>query len=172
MVRAGADVIKTATTGGASSRHGHGPLDAAFSLQEMQALVDESHALDRRVMCHALGGPGLRTALEAGVDSIEHGCYLDEEPTLMTKMAAQGTFFVPTLTVYVYHRESPAPHVRERALALYPHHVASVRRALELGVPIAAGTRAGGHGPPRNAPELKYPVQGGPCPHPARPAGP
>jgi imidazolonepropionase-like amidohydrolase len=161
MVRAGADVIKTATTGGASSRPGHGPLDAAFSLQEMQALVAESHALDRRVMCHALGGPGLRTALEAGVDSIEHGCYLDEEPTLMTKMAAQGTFFVPTLTVYVYHRESASPHVRARAIALHPHHVASVQRALELGVPIAAGTDAGGHGHPKNALELKYLVEAG-----------
>ena len=161
MVRAGADVIKTATTGGASSRPGHGPLDAAFSLQEMQALVAESHALDRRVMCHALGGPGLRTALEAGVDSIEHGCYLDEEPTLMAKMAAQGTFFVPTLTVYVYHRESASPHVRERAVALHSHHVASVQRAIELGVPIAAGTDAGGHGHPNNALELKYLVEAG-----------
>ena len=161
MVRAGADVIKTATTGGASSRPGHGPLDAAFSLQEMQALVAESHALDRRVMCHALGGPGLRTALEAGVDSIEHGCYLDEEPTVMAKMAAQGTFFVPTLTVYVYHRESASPHVRARAAALHPHHVASVQRALELGVPIAAGTDAGGHGHPKNALELKYLVEAG-----------
>jgi len=161
MVRAGADVIKTATTGGASSRPGHGPLDAAFSLQEMQALVTESHALDRRVMCHALGGPGLRTALEAGVDSIEHGCYLDEEPTLMAKMAAQGTFFVPTLTVYVYHRESASPHVRARAVALHPHHVATVQRALELGVPIAAGTDAGGHGHPKNALELKYLVEAG-----------
>ena len=83
MVRAGADVIKTATTGGASSRPGHGPLDAAFSLAEMEALVTESHALGRRVMCHALGGPGLRTALTAGVDSIEHGCYLDEDATLL-----------------------------------------------------------------------------------------
>jgi imidazolonepropionase-like amidohydrolase len=161
MVRAGADVIKTATTGGASSRPGHGPLDAAFSLPEMQALVTESHALGRRVMCHALGGPGLRTALEAGVDSIEHGCYLDEEPMLMAKMAAQGTFFVPTLTVYVYHRESASPHVRARAAALYPHHVASVQRALELGVPIAAGTDAGGHGHPKNALELKYLVEAG-----------
>jgi imidazolonepropionase-like amidohydrolase len=161
MVRAGADVIKTATTGGASSRPGHGPLDAAFSLPEMQALVAESHALDRRVMCHALGGPGLRTALEAGVDSIEHGCYLDEEPTLMAKMAGQGTFFVPTLTVYVYHRESASPHVRARAVALHPHHVASVQRALELGVPIAAGTDAGGHGHPNNALELKYLVEAG-----------
>src|SRR5882672_1953631 len=90
MVRAGADVIKTATTGGASSRAGHGPLDAAFTLAEMQALVTESHALGRRVMCHALGGAGLRTALAAGVDSIEHGCYLDEEPELMTRMAARS----------------------------------------------------------------------------------
>ncbi len=161
MVRAGADVIKTATTGGASSRPGHGPLDAAFSLPEMQALVTESHALGRRVMCHALGGPGLRTALEAGVDSIEHGCYLDEEPMLMAKMAAQGTFFVPTLTVYVYHRESASSHVWARAAALYPHHVASVQRALELGVPIAAGTDAGGHGHPKNALELKYLVEAG-----------
>ena len=161
MVRAGADVIKTATTGGASSRPGHGPLDAAFSLTEMQALVTESHALGRRVMCHALGGPGLRTALEAGADSIEHGCYLDEEPTLMAKMAAQGTFFVPTLTVYVYHRESASPHVRQRAVDLYPHHVASVQRALELGVPIAAGTDAGGHGHPKNALEIKYLVEAG-----------
>ena len=73
----------------------------------------------------------------------------------------RGTVFVPTLTVYVYHRESPAPHVRERAVALYPHHVASVRRALELGVPIAAGTDAGGHGHPKNALELKYLVEAG-----------
>ena len=171
LVRAGADVIKTATTGGASSRPGHGPLDAAFSPVEMEALVTESHALGRRVMCHALGGPGLRTALEAGVDSVEHGCYLDEDPTLLNRMAVQGTFFVPTLTVYVYHRESPAPHVRERARALHAHHVASVQRALERGVPIVAGTDAGGHGHPRNALELKYLVEAGLSPMQALRAG-
>jgi imidazolonepropionase-like amidohydrolase len=161
MVRAGADVIKTATTGGASSRPGHGPKDAAFSLDEMKALVGESHALGRRVMCHALGGPGLRSCLEAGVDSIEHGCYLDEEPELMAQMAGRGVFLVPTLTVYVYHRESPSAHVRARALALYEHHVATVQRALEIGVPIAAGTDAGGHGHPKNALELGYLVDAG-----------
>src|SRR5258708_13669803 len=150
IVRAGADVIKTATTGGASSRAGHGPLDAAFALGEMEALVAESHALGRRVMCHALGGPGLRTALEAGVDSIEHGCYLDEDPTLLGQMAVQGTFFVPTLTVYVYHRDSPAPHVPDRAAAPYPHPVPSVRRALDLAVPPSAATTAAGTGPPTN----------------------
>ena len=171
LVRAGADVIKTATTGGASSRPGHGPLDAAFSPVEMEALVTESHALGRRVMCHALGGPGLLTALEAGVDSVEHGCYLDEDPTLLNRMAVQGTFFVPTLTVYVYHRESPAPHVRERARALHAHHVARVQRALERGVPIVAGTDAGGHGHPRNALELKYLVEAGLSPMQALRAG-
>jgi imidazolonepropionase-like amidohydrolase len=171
MVRAGADVLKTATTGGASSRPGHGPRDAAFSLAEMQALVTESHALGRRVMCHALGGPGLHTAIEAGVDSIEHGCYLDEDPDLLNRMAAQGTFFVPTLLVYVYHRESPAPHVRQRAVDLHKHHLASVRRALELGVPIAAGTDAGGHGHPRNALELSCLVEAGLTPMQALRAG-
>jgi len=161
MVRAGADVIKTATTGGASSRQGHGPRDPAFSLEEMQALVGESHALGRRVMCHALGGPGMRTALLAGVDSIEHGCYLDEDPDLMARMADRGVFLVPTLTVYVYHSESQAPHVRARARALHEHHINTVRRALELGVPIAAGTDAGGHGHPKNALELGYLVDAG-----------
>src|SRR5262245_9438292 len=127
----------------------------------MLALVAEAHALGRRVMCHALGGPGMRAAVEAGVDSIEHGCYLDEEPELMAEMAARRIFLVPTLTVYVYHRESPAPHLRARALALYEHHLATVRRALELGVPIAAGTDAGGHGHPKNALELGYLVDAG-----------
>src|SRR5262249_24887735 len=97
---------------------------------------------------------GLRSCLEAGVDSIEHGCYLDEEPELMAQMAGHGVFLVPTLTVYVYHRESPAPHVRARALALYEHHVATVQRALEIGVPIRAGTDAGGHGHPEDAPDV------------------
>jgi imidazolonepropionase-like amidohydrolase len=171
MVRAGADVIKTATTGGASSRPGHGPLDAAFSLEEMQALVTESHALGRKVMCHALGGPGLKTALVAGVDSIEHGCYLDEDPELMKRMAAHGTFFVPTLLVYDYHRESASPHVRARALDLQKHHLASIQRALELGVPIAAGTDAGGHGHPKNARELQCLVDAGLTPMQALRAG-
>ena len=71
IVRAGADVIKCATTAGASSRPGHGPRDGAFNLDEMQAPTEEAHALDRRVMSHALSGRGLRIAIEAGVDSIE-----------------------------------------------------------------------------------------------------
>jgi imidazolonepropionase-like amidohydrolase len=161
MVRAGADVIKCATTGGASSRPGHGPKDSAFNLDEMQALVDEAHALGRRVMCHALGGPGLRIAIEAGVDSIEHGCYLDEDPELIAMMAEKGIFFVPTFTVYVFHREVSPPHVRVRGRDLEPHHLESLHRALEAGVKIGAGTDAGGHQHYINARELQCLVEAG-----------
>ncbi len=164
IVRAGADVIKCATTGGASSRPGHGPHDGAFNLDEMQALVEEAHALDRRVICHALGGRGVRIAVEAGVNSIDHGCYLDEEPELLDRMAERGIFFVPTFAVYDYHRKSPQPHVRERAQALEEHHAASLRRALAAGVKIAAGTDAGGHGHPPNAIEIACLVKAGMTP--------
>ena len=164
MVRAGADVIKTATTGGASSRPGHGPRDAAFNLDEMQAMVDEAQALDRRVMCHALGGRGLDIAIEAGVNSIEHGSYLAENPRHLERMAEKGIFFVPTLLVYEYHRRSPQPHVRERAQALVESHVESIRRALEIGVKVVAGTDAGGHGHPANAGELECLVRAGMTP--------
>jgi imidazolonepropionase-like amidohydrolase len=161
MVRAGADVIKCATTGGASSRAGHGPKDQAFDPDEMKALCDEAHALGRKVMCHALGGAGLRIALEAGADSIEHGCYLDEDPELIPMMAERGVFFVPTLTVYTYHGESKAPHVKERSRALREHHVESIRRAMAKGVKVVAGTDAGGHGHPPNAAELQHLVEAG-----------
>jgi imidazolonepropionase-like amidohydrolase len=171
MVRAGADVIKCATTGGASSRPAHGPRDSAFNLDEMQALVDEAQALDRRVMCHALGGRGLDIAIEAGVNSIEHGSYLDENPRHLERMAERNIFFVPTLLVYEYHRKSPQPHVRERAQALVENHVASIRRALQIGVKVVAGTDAGGHGHPANAGELDCLVKAGMTPMQALQAG-
>jgi imidazolonepropionase-like amidohydrolase len=161
MVRAGADVIKCATTGGASSRAGHGPKDQAFDRDEMKALCDESHALGRKVMCHALGGAGLRIALEAGVDSIEHGCYLDEDPELIPMMAECSVFFVPTLLVYEYHSESKSPWVKERSRALREHHLESIRRAMAKGVKVVAGTDAGGHGHPSNAGELRCLVEAG-----------
>jgi imidazolonepropionase-like amidohydrolase len=171
MVRAGADVIKCATTGGASSRPGHGPRDGAFNLDEMVALVEEAHALDRKVMCHALGGRGLDVAIEAGVDSIEHGCYLDEDPRHLDRMAARGIVFVPTLLVYEYHRKSPQPHVKERAYHLQKPHVQAIRNALKAGVKIVAGTDAGGHGHPANAGELRCLVEAGLTPMQAIQAG-
>jgi imidazolonepropionase-like amidohydrolase len=164
MVRAGADVIKCATTGGASSRPGHGPKDPAFTLEEMKALVDEAHTLGRRVMCHALGGRGLRIAIEAGVDSIEHGCYLDEDPELIPMMAEKGIFFVPTFTVYVFHREVSPPHVRVRGRDIEPHHIDSLHKALAAGVKVGAGTDAGGHQHHINARELQCLVGAGMSP--------
>jgi imidazolonepropionase-like amidohydrolase len=97
----------------------------------------------------------------AGAVSIEHGCYLDEEPELIGMMADLGVFLVPTLAVYVFHRESAAAHVRERARDLHAHHVASIQKALAAGVRIVAGTDAGGHGHPRNAMELSCLVKAG-----------
>ena len=115
-------------------------------------------------MCHALGGRGLDIAIEAGVNSIEHGCYLAENPRHLEQMAERGIFFTPTLLVYEYHRRSPQPHVRERAEALQEAHVAAIRRALELGVRVVAGTDAGGHGHPANAGELDCLVRAGMTP--------
>src|SRR2546430_8121010 len=149
---------------GAPARGRAGPRDGAFNLDEMQALVDEAHALDRRVMCHALGGRGLDIAIDAGVDSIEHGCYLDEAPRHLEHRAERGIFFVPTLLVYESHRKSPQPHVRERAQVLLEHHAESIRRALAIGVKVVAGTDAGGHGHPANAGELECLVKSGMTP--------
>ena len=161
MVRAGADVIKCATTGGASSRPATRPQRYRLYQGRDACVGGRIARLGRRVMCHALGGPGLRMAIEAGVDSIEHGCYLDEDPELIPMMAERGTFFVPTLTVYVFHREVSAPHVRARGRDLYPHHIASLQKALAAGVKIVAGTDAGGHEHNINAQELQYLVEAG-----------
>ena len=161
VVRSGADVVKFATTGGASSRPGHGPRDLICSRDEIQAVVEETHALGRRVMCHALAGPGLRMAIEAGVDSIEHGTHLDEDPDLFHMMEEKGIFYIPTFTVYVYHRRSNAPHVKARAEELYLHHIRSLQQALAAGVKVAAGTDAGGHVHGNNAQELECLVEAG-----------
>ena len=107
---------------------------------------------------------GLEIAIEAGVNSIEHGSYLNENPRHLERMAERGIFFVPTLLVYEYHRKSPTPHVRERAQALYEPHAESIRRALAIGVKVVAGTDAGGHGHPANAGELECLVQAGMTP--------
>ena len=80
------------------------------------------------------------------------------------QMAERGIFFTPTMLVYEYHRRSPQPHVRERAEALQEAHVVAIRRALELGVRVVAGTDAGGHGHPANAGELDCLVKAGMSP--------
>ena len=164
MVGAGADVIKTATTGGASSTAGLGPKDVLFERAELEALVDEAHKRGRRVMCHALGGPGLRMAVEVGVDSIEHGSYLDEDPQLLEMMAQKGIVFTPTYGVYTFHATHGTPHGRARAAALREHHVNSLRMALDYGVTVTAGTDEGGWEHGNNAHELTCLVEAGMTP--------
>ena len=161
MVRAGADVIKFATTGGASSRPGHGPRDASFEVDEVEAIVSQAASQGRRTMCHAIAGPGLRMAVEANVGSIEHGCYLSETPDLLRLMADTGTFFVPTLMVYEFHSTVSPPHVRERALALADAHRLSIEMALSMGVKVVAGTDAGGFVHGDNAREIELLVEKG-----------
>ena len=164
MVGAGADVIKTATTGGASSTAGLGPKDVLFERAELEALVDEAHKRGRRVMCHALGGEGLRMAIEVGVDSIEHGSYLDEDPRLLEMMAQKGIVFTPTYGVYTFHAIHGTPHGRARAAALREHHVNSLRMALDYGVTVTAGTDEGGWEHGNNAHELTCLVEAGMTP--------
>ena len=164
MVGAGADVIKTATTGGASSTAGLGPRDILFERDELEALVDEAHKRGRLVMCHALGGEGLRMAIEVGVDSIEHGSYLDEDPELLEMMAEKGIVFTPTYGVYTFHAIHGTPHGKARAAALREHHVRSLKMALEHGVTVTAGTDEGGWEHGNNAHELSCLVEAGMTP--------
>ncbi len=164
MVGAGADVIKTATTGGASSGAGLGPRDVLFERDELEALVDEAHKRGKRVMCHALGGEGLRMAIEVGVDSIEHGSYLDEDPELLPMMVEKGICFTPTFGVYTFHATRGTPHGRERAAALREHHVRSLEMALEHGVTVTAGTDEGGWEHGNNAHEISCLVEAGMTP--------
>ena len=164
MVRAGADVIKLATTGGASSREGLGPKDMFITREEVEAVVSEAHRLGRRVMCHALGGPGLRAAVESGVDSIEHGAYLDEDPDLLRLMAERDISFIPTSSVYVYHGQRGTPHGKTRTMALRDNHVRSLLAAMEAGIRVVAGTDAGGWVHGNNAQEISCLVEAGMTP--------
>jgi imidazolonepropionase-like amidohydrolase len=107
-VRAGADLIKICTTGGVGSMNDH-PEDEHFTVEEIAAIVDEAHRARRRVASHAQGKAGILNAVRAGVDSIEHGYYLDEE--CAAEMERRGTYFVPTLALLdVYKQAVARPH--------------------------------------------------------------
>ena len=164
MVRAGADVIKVATTGGASSTSGLGAKDLLFERDELEALVDEAHKRGRRVMCHALGGPGLRLAVETGVNSIEHGAYLDEDPDLLLMMADKDIYFIPTFSVYTHHATKGTPHGKVRAAELRDHHIESLELAMAAGVKVVAGTDEGGWAHGNNAHEISLLVGAGMTP--------
>jgi imidazolonepropionase-like amidohydrolase len=139
-IKYGADVIKTCATGGVLS-----PTDDVdvpqLSQAELDALVSEAHALRRKTAAHAHGAEGAKRAIRAGIDSIEHGTFVDDEALRM--MRERGTYLVPTLSVRSGLAESNFPPlVRQKADLAVKQQDAMVRRALAMGVKIALGTDA------------------------------
>jgi imidazolonepropionase-like amidohydrolase len=146
VLRVGADVIKVCATGGVLSV-GDDPRHAQLSRAELDIAVAEAAAVGRGVMAHAQGATGIKNALLAGVRSIEHGIYLDDEAIEL--MLQSGTWLVPTLVAplsVVRAAElgaSIAPSVVDKAIEVIDVHAESVRRAAKAGVRIAMGTDSG-----------------------------
>jgi imidazolonepropionase-like amidohydrolase len=145
QIKYGADVIKTCATGGVLSE-GDAVGATQYTFEELKAMVDEAHKLERKVAAHAHGTEGIKIAVRAGVSSIEHGSFLDEEGARMMK--ERGTFLVPTLSAAEAVERAAKTGIlkglrAEKALAA----AAAVRHAIRLAVAnkiqIALGTDAG-----------------------------
>jgi imidazolonepropionase-like amidohydrolase len=168
VIRAGADWVKIATTGGVGTPIG-GPLIRQFSPEELRVIVDTAHAAGKPVMSHAYGGEGVKICLDAGVDSIEHGAALGDD--LIEQMVKQGTWLVPTFTVLrrivAISEQNPSAlpeYMPRKARMLLEYQAESFRKALVAGVKIALGTDGGGFGHGHNAGELAYLVEAGMTP--------
>jgi imidazolonepropionase-like amidohydrolase len=139
----GADVIKIAASGGVLSEAD--PVDVPqLTPEEMKAIVSEAHAWRRKVAAHCHGDAAARLAIEAGVDSIEHGSFLTEDTLKMMK--AKGVYLVPTrVTVEWVTKEADTypPQIAAKARAAAAAHTNMLKTALRVGVPIALGTDAG-----------------------------
>ncbi|MEO8193580.1 MAG: amidohydrolase family protein [Gemmatimonadales bacterium] len=163
QVKYGADVIKACATGGVLSE-GDAVGATQYTYEEMKAIVDEAAKLDRKVAAHAHGTEGIKIATRAGVASIEHGSFLDEEGAKL--MAQRGTFLVPTMmagaAVEAFAKSGVLKGLRaEKALAAAAGIRKAVRIAASHRVQIALGTDAGviPHG--TNAREFGLMVEGG-----------
>lgn len=146
LLRAGADHIKICSTGGVLSPRDD-PRHSQFSEAEIAVIVAEAAAQGAHVMSHAQGAPGIKNAVRAGVRSIEHGIYLDDEA--IDLMLEHGTFLVPTLQApqaVIKAAEAgvalPEAVVEKARTVVEAHHESTVR-AHEAGVQIAMGTDAG-----------------------------
>jgi imidazolonepropionase-like amidohydrolase len=165
--RAGADVIKVATSGGVLSARDD-PRHAHFRPAELDALVEEATAAGMFVMAHAQGADGIKNAVRAGIRSIDHGIYLDDEAIEL--MQARGTWFVPTLVApqgvldAVDAGISLPPAVVDKARMVIEIHRAAFARAVEAGVRIAMGTDSGVTPHGQNLRELELMAAGGMTP--------
>ena len=140
-IKYGADLIKICATGGVLSK-GDDPQASQYTLEEMQAIVADAHRLGRKVAAHAHGAQGILWASEAGVDSIEHGSYLDEAGIKMMK--AKGTYFVPTayLIDWMQQYGKLPPFYMQKMKDVSAVEKANAKRAIKEGVKVALGTDA------------------------------
>jgi imidazolonepropionase-like amidohydrolase len=172
-IKMGADVIKTCATGGVLSLTDD--VDTPQLTQaELDALVDEAHALRRRTAAHAHGASGAKRAIKAGIDSIEHGSFLDDEA--LDLMKSRGTYFVPTLMAAEGLREMMSdgylpPPIEKKARQASEALHATVRKAISKGVRIAIGTDAAVYPHGRNPGEYRILVDLGMKPLAALRAG-
>lgn len=141
-VKFGADWIKVMATGGVMSV-GDNPHHSAYTDEELRAAVDETHRLGRRITVHAIGTEGIKAAVKAGVDSVEHGMLLDEETIALMKR--QGTWLIPTIHVLNYVVDNgpamgfPADSVA-KGRALREQRDKHLRRAFASGIKVAFGS--------------------------------
>jgi imidazolonepropionase-like amidohydrolase len=141
-IKYGAGVIKVCSTGGVLSL-GDDPKASQYTLEEMKAIVAEAHRAGRKVAAHAHGGDGIKLAVLAGVDSIEHGSYIDEEGIKLMK--EHGTYLVPTLYLTDWFLENYAklglpPSIVAKAREVMPAMKQNLGAAIRQGVPVAFGT--------------------------------
>jgi imidazolonepropionase-like amidohydrolase len=143
-VKYGADVIKFMATGGVFSE-GDNPALAQYSPEEMKAIVDTAHGLGRKVAAHAHGAVGIKYAVLAGVDSIEHGSYINEEDIRLMK--EHGTYLVPTVYLEDWLTQNMkslglTANMMEKAKTVLPIAQKNESHAFKSGVKIAFGTDA------------------------------
>jgi imidazolonepropionase-like amidohydrolase len=167
LLRAGAGVIKVAVSGGVLSPRDD-PRHVSFRDRELDVLVEEATAGGVHVMAHALGGESIKAAVRAGIRSIEHGVYLDDEGIEL--MLKHGTFLVPTLgaprAVLDSARSGASIHEASlrKQLAASEHHQRNIGRAIRAGVKFAMGTDAGVSRHGDNIRELEFMVAAGMSP--------
>jgi len=144
IIKYGASVIKICATGGVLSK-GDDPKASQFTLEEMKAIVTDAHRLGRKVAAHAHGGQGIIWASEAGVDSIEHGTYIDDAGIATLKK--NGTYMVPTIYLnnwLIENMESIGmpEFYRNKEIAVAAVSFKNMAHAIQSGVKIAFGTDA------------------------------
>jgi len=143
-IKYGADLIKICATGGVLS-HGDNPQASAYTLEELQAIVTDAHRLGRKVAAHAHGAQGILWASQAGVDSIEHGSYIDDAG--IAEMKKNGTYLVPTLYLADWflanaERLQVPPELIAKGKEVMPAARKNIAHAFSSGVKVAFGTDA------------------------------